>query len=109
MTSFQVSIAALSSGLDLAAAYLNTKPNATQLKIATYYPEEVAPYFAGETVPAHQHEEDSVDYVLIYRAMFGRGEAYETDVVRAWQTKTPEKIISIGGLPMVWIYKASDR
>ncbi len=96
-------------GLDLAAAYLNQKPNADQLKIATYYPEEVAPYFAGETVPAHQHENESIDYVVIYRAMFGRGEAYETDVVNAWKTKTPEKVIELSGVPMVWVYSASDR
>jgi hypothetical protein len=96
-------------GLDLAATYLNQKPNADQLKIATYYPAEVAPYFAGEAVPAHQHENESIDYVVIYRAMFGRGEAYETDVVNAWKTKTPEKVIELSGVPMVWVYSASDR
>jgi hypothetical protein len=92
-------------GLDIAARYLNTKPNADQLKVATYYPIEFDPYFVGEAVPAHQHEEDSVDYVIIYRAMFERGEdAWETDVINAYRDRQPEKTISLSGIPMVWIY-----
>lgn len=92
-------------GLDLAATYLNAKPNAKQLKVASFYPNEFGHYFVGETKPAHQHDE-GVDYVIIYRAMLDRGaNAWETDVVNQYRTQRPEKTISLSGVPYAWIYK----
>ena len=91
-------------GLDIAAGYLNQKPHAAELKVATYYPVEFDPYFAGEAVPVHQHEEASVDYVIVYRAMFERGESWESDVLKIYQNKKAEKIIELSGVPMAWIY-----
>ena len=95
-------------GLDLAAAYLNTKPNAKNLTAASIYPNEFGHYFIGKTKPAHQHEED-VDYVVIYRNMLSRGpEAWETDVVNQYKDKQPEKIISFRHVPFVWIYNVKN-
>ncbi len=93
-------------GLDLAADYLNQKTNAANLTAASYYPNEFASYFHGETVPLHQHDEDKVDYAVIYRAMFERGpDAWETDVVNYYRGRQPEKIITITGTDLVWIYR----
>ncbi len=92
-------------GLDLAAAYLNTKPNAENLKVATYYPTEFGIKFKGETVAVHQHDSSNSDYVIIYRAMFERGpEAWETDVINHYHTQKPEHTISFQNVPFVWIY-----
>lgn len=93
-------------GLDMAADYLNEKAEATKLTVATYFPNEFANYFIGETVPIHQYNEDKVDYAVIYRAMFERGpEAWETDVLRYYGDKKPEKVIGFAGTELIWIFK----
>ena len=92
-------------GFRLAADYLNAKPEAHQLKAASYFPNEFSPYFDGETVAMHKHDEASVDYVVLYRAMFERGEdAWETDVLNQYRNKKPEKVITISGVDMIWIH-----
>jgi 4-amino-4-deoxy-L-arabinose transferase-like glycosyltransferase len=93
-------------GLDLAAEYLNQKPEASSLKVASYYPNEFSHYFSGEVVPAHEWDHTSVDYTVIYRAMFDRGEtAWETDVIQQLKNQVPEKIIRLNNLDYAWIYK----
>jgi len=93
-------------GLDLAAAFLNNLPQADSLTIASYYPNEFQSNFVGHTVPIHQHDSPGVDYVIIYRAMFERGQsAWETDVVNIYRPQTPQKIIIIASVPMAWIYQ----
>lgn len=93
-------------GLDLAAAYLNNLPQSDVLTVASYYPNEFQSNFVGHTVPIHQHDSPRVDYVIIYRAMFERGQpAWETDVVNIYRPKTPLKLITIGAVPMAWIYQ----
>jgi len=92
-------------GLDLAAAYLNKNPNAKELTVASFYPSEFATHFAGNSVPLNQHDHASVDYVVLYRAMLERGQAWETDVLVAYQTIQPEKTIDLNGMPYVWIVR----
>ena len=93
-------------GLDLAAAYLNQLPDSSTLTVASYYPAEFQSNFVGQTVPIHQHDSPSVDYVVLYRAMFERGpNAWETDVVNYYRNQTPIHIISIGAVPMAWIFQ----
>lgn len=93
-------------GLDSAASYLNSLPQADALTVASYYPSEFQSNFVGRTVPIHQQDSPSVDYVIVYRAMFERGEsAWETDVVNIYRPQTPLKVIAIGAVPMAWIYQ----
>lgn len=97
-------------GLDLAAEYLNEKPNADKLTVAAYFPTQFAYVFKGHTTAAHNWEEASVDYVVLYRAMLQRGEAtWETDVLNQFKNKQPEKVISLSGVPMVWIYDMGNQ
>ena len=92
-------------GLDIAAQYLNQKPNAKDLTIATIYPTEFKHSFIGQTVPAHQHDHEQVDYVVLYRNMFERGpDAWQTDVLNQYKNTKPEKTIILGGIEYVWIY-----
>ena len=91
-------------GFKLAADYLNAKPNVSELKAASYFPNEFSPYFDGETVAMHKHDEESVDYVVLYRAMFERGQdAWETDVLNQYVNKKPETVITISGIDMIWV------
>lgn len=92
-------------GLDLAAEYLNQKPHASELTVASYYNNEFATYFVGNAIPAHQHDAASVDYVVLYRSMFDRGtDAWETDVLNLYRACQPEHTISLNNLPYAWIY-----
>lgn len=94
-------------GLDVAAKYLNQKPNAKDLIIATIYPTEFKHNFLGQTVPAHQHDHEQVDYVVLYRNMFERGpDAWQTDVLNQYKDIKPEKTITLGNIEYVWIYNS---
>lgn len=95
-------------GFDVAGTYLNAKPDSQSLKVAAPYPTEFAYNFKGEVTPLNRHEEDSVDYVILYRSLLERKpDSVETDIVNFYKDKTPEKIISLGGLPYIWIYSNS--
>jgi len=93
-------------GLDLAADYLNQKPDAKHLKVAAFYPNEFSYNFTGEVVPIHQYDHESIDYVVAYRGMFDRDpNAWETDVLNQLKKRAPEKVIKINNLDYAWIYK----
>lgn len=93
-------------GLDIAAHYLNKKSDARNLKVASYYPVEFSTNFVGETVPLHQWDHKTIDYVVLYRAQFERGpNAWETDVLNHFARPTPEHTILLNNLPYAWIYK----
>jgi len=92
-------------GLDLAADYLNQKPNAKNLKVASYYPNEFGKKFVGSTDPADRFGEDGIDYVVLYRAMLERSGSWENDAFNYFIYKKPEKIIYLDGIKYVWIYK----
>ncbi|OGY33590.1 MAG: hypothetical protein A3D99_00025 [Candidatus Andersenbacteria bacterium RIFCSPHIGHO2_12_FULL_45_11] len=93
-------------GLDIALEYLKAKPNPENLKVAMYYSSQFESKFPGEVVPLHQWDSGSNNYAVLYRAMYGRGEdAWETDVLNHFKSKTPEKIIELNGIPYIWIYR----
>lgn len=93
-------------GFNTAGNYLNAKPNSQSLKVAAPYPTEFAYNFNGEVVSLTRHEEDSINYVVLYRSLFERDpDSWETDVLNHYKNKAPEKIISLGGLPYFWIFQ----
>lgn len=97
-------------GLELAAAYLNQKPDASNLKAAAYYPTIFADSFVGTTVPLHEWDAGGVDYAVLYRAQLERGEsAWETDVLQQFRSKKPEHVITLNDLPYVWIYTVENK
>lgn len=101
-------------GLDLAAAYLNEKPNAKDLLVAAYYESSFAYHFKGtftsaERLGKESAEEIGADYIVLYRTMEGRApERWETKVLAEYKSKTPEKIISLNNEEYVWIYKGDN-
>jgi hypothetical protein len=100
-------------GLDVAAAYLNQKPNADKLLVAAYYEGEFAYKFHGQVTSAERLGSESLasvhpDYVVLYRTMQGRApERWETKVLAQFQAYTPEHVIYLNGEPYAWIYKTS--
>ena len=96
-------------GLDISAEYLNKKPNAKNLTVASFYPVEFSYRFQGNTKPAHEWDTNNVDYVVLYRAMLQRGpDSWEKDVLNQFTDKTPEKIIKLGNIEYAWIYKLKE-
>lgn len=101
-------------GLDLAAEYLNKKPNAENLLIAAYYEGSFGYHFKGKFTSAERLAKESAekigaDYVVLYRTMQGRApERWETKVLQDYSTKRPEHIIRLNKEEYVWIYKTDN-
>jgi len=93
-------------GLDVAAEYLNQKPFASSLKVAAPFPAEFGYKFTGEVIPLNHYEAGNVDYVVLYRSLFERGQdSWEAAVLRQFAERIPEKIFQLNGLPYVWLYR----
>lgn len=98
-------------GLDLAAEYLNAKPNSERLLVASYYEGPFDYRFNGEVTSAERLAQETpervgADYVVLYRTMVGRApDRWETKVLAQFRDKTPEKVISLNGEEYAWIYQ----
>lgn len=98
-------------GLELAAKYLNEKPNASQLLVASYYEASFQYRFTGSVTSAERLAKETAadigaDYVVLYRTMEGRApDRWETKVLQAYAEKKPEHVIQLNHEPYVWIYR----
>jgi 4-amino-4-deoxy-L-arabinose transferase-like glycosyltransferase len=95
-------------GLDLAAAYLNQKPDAKNQKVQTWHKQSFAPYFAGTTLNFTKRREDvmSADYVVMYIDQEQRDlpDKKQLDFIR--QNYVLEKTISLQGVDYARIYRS---
>jgi 4-amino-4-deoxy-L-arabinose transferase-like glycosyltransferase len=93
-------------GLDLAADYLNGKPNAERLRVATWYHSTFAPFFKGEAVGYSKEKGKALsgDYVLFYINQLQRRFPDEELFRYFEQRYQPEAVISLHGIPYVVIY-----
>jgi hypothetical protein len=92
-------------GLDIAAVYLNQKPDAESLTVAGPLPSELTHVFIGNSVSLNRWDHEDVDYALLYPSLFEREKgSWERDVVENLQKLEPEHIIRLGGKEYVWIY-----
>ena len=102
-------------GLDLAAEYLNAKPNAEKLLVISYWEGPFQYRFRGQVTSAERLAQETVqeiggEYVVLYRAMEGRASSrWETKVLLAFRDQTPEHVIVLNQEPYAWIYAVSDR
>lgn len=93
-------------GLEVAAAWLNTKPNAQDMYIASWYPSVMRTYFNGKTFSLSSRHDYRAQYVVTYRNMGGRaGDASGSDVLDEVRDKQPVYTVSIHGVPYVWVYQ----
>jgi 4-amino-4-deoxy-L-arabinose transferase-like glycosyltransferase len=93
-------------GLDLAAAYLNQKPNAEQLRVSSWYQSTFAPFFKGEAISYSQEKGKAMagDYVVFYINQLQR-RFPDDELFRYFETRyQPEKIIPLKGVNYVEIY-----
>lgn len=93
-------------GNDLAANYLNEKPDAQNITVAVdYY--GFTQYFIGKTIPLDESVDfiDGVDYIVFYISALQRD--WSKDPWEYYKTKEPEKVIELNGINYCYVYKTS--
>ena len=98
-------------GLDQAARYLNTKPDAEQMRVMSHYSDGSFSYFfQGETVDLVDSWEgiaaqgfDEVDYVVLYYHQWQR-QRPDPAMLAFFASQTPEYVVNIDGLDYALIY-----
>jgi hypothetical protein len=96
-------------GLDQAAGYLNDQPDASKLKVASWYPDGPFSYlFVGKTsledLPASPQDLSKVDYLVLYTHQWQR-QLPSREFLAYFENMTPEKIVTIGDLEYARIYR----
>ncbi len=91
-------------GLEQVAAWLNT--NAPTSVVASWYPEELGAYTTAQIAHINAHQQGKVQYVVLYRNMFGRSpEHYANDFIDEYYKKRePIFIAHVAGKEFAWVY-----
>ena len=91
------------AGYDLAAKYLNGKPNAQELRVQTF-PQSAQfflPYFTGQIHWADAGEEGTPDYEVVHIRESQAGWVPQTGTLNG----ELEHVITLNGIDYVWIYR----
>jgi hypothetical protein len=96
-------------GLDQAARYLNDKPGAGKLKAISWYADGPFSFiFDGETIrkdfPVSPADLPSADYLVMYAHQWQR-ELPSREFLDYFDSREPERIVSIDGLEYARIYR----
>ena len=91
------------AGYDLAAKYLNRKPNAQELRVQTFPPsgQFFLPYFTGQINWADAGEEVVPDYEVVHIRESQAGWVPQTGMLNG----ELEHVITLNGIDYVWIYR----
>jgi hypothetical protein len=93
-------------GLDLAADYLNQKPNADQLQVSAWYQSTFAPFFKGTAISYAKEKGKALsgDYVVFYINQLQR-RFPDDELFRYFESRyRPEVVIPLQGVDYVVIY-----
>ena len=91
------------AGYDLAAKYLNRKPNAQELRVQTF-PQSAQfffPYFVGQPPWSEAGEEGTPDYEVVHIRESQAGWVPQTGTLNG----ELEHVITLNGIDYVWIYR----
>jgi hypothetical protein len=92
--------------LELAAEYLNQKPDAEDIRVAAWYQSTFAPFFKGKAISYSQEKGKAMagDYVVFYINQLQR-RFPDDELFRYFETRyQPEKIIPLKGVNYAVIY-----
>ncbi|MFP3895723.1 MAG: ArnT family glycosyltransferase [Anaerolineales bacterium] len=90
-------------GLDEAAAYLNSKPEASRLHVAAHYINQFSPFFEGTATLAGRAPLVEPDYFVLYSCAVQRQFVPEV-MGRLYEVEEPEYTVCVKGLEYAWIY-----
>ena len=95
------------SGLDLAAKYLNEKPDAQKLvvQVSPLATEFVHHYFHGRVYRSDRQTNLSPDYEVVYIRDSQIGRVPQTGILNG----ELEKLITLNGIDHVWIYRIPNK
>jgi hypothetical protein len=100
----QTTLMGWGEGMEQAAAYLNTKPNADRLYVASTPSQTLLPYFAGTGENFYTNDVAfRADYVVLYLAQMQRL-APSPEIVSYFEAQPPEKVITIQDVTYAKIY-----
>jgi hypothetical protein len=100
----QTTLMGWGEGMEQVAAYLNTKPNADHLYVASTPSQTLLPYFAGTGENFYTNDiAFRADYVVLYLAQMQR-RAPSPEIVDYFENQQPEKEITIRGVTYAKIY-----
>lgn len=92
-------------GLEQVAEWFNhNHPTAI---VASWYPEELGAYTSAHVAHINAHEQPTVQYVVLYRNMFGRApDHYANDFIDEYYKKREAVFIAhVAGLEYAWVYE----
>ncbi|HXV42709.1 MAG TPA: glycosyltransferase family 39 protein, partial [Anaerolineae bacterium] len=91
-------------GMDQVGAYLAAKPNSRNLVVASRFTHNMLG-FRGDLVSLLPDGRwTQADYIVLYIQQVQRRQEPSPGFIDYFQTRTPEKIITIGGIDYAWIY-----
>ncbi len=100
----QTTLMGWGEGMEQVAAYLNQKPKAQQLYVASTPSQTLLPYFAGTGENFYTNDiAFRADYVVLYLAQMQRL-APSPEIVHYFEAQAPEKIITIHDVIYAKIY-----
>lgn len=88
-------------GLDQMGRYLEQKPQARRLTVATSFWESFVPFFSGRYTKPHYNEE--ADYILIYLRQIQNNNPFP-EYWTYFSARPPEHKVSLVGLDYAWLY-----
>jgi hypothetical protein len=98
----EVLMIGLGEGIDEAARYLNAKPNAEQLQVASWYRGGSFSYiFEGQDLDLEAFFQ--ADYAVIYVHQWQR-QVPDVQTMEYFATLTPEYTVNLHGLDYAWVY-----
>jgi 4-amino-4-deoxy-L-arabinose transferase-like glycosyltransferase len=92
-------------GLDVAARYLDARPNSERMRVAAWYDWAFAPYFKGQTASFSTENALRADYSVFYVSQIQRG-IPDPNLITYFRRRVPESVITLNGIDYAWIYPA---
>ncbi|MCB9078785.1 MAG: glycosyltransferase family 39 protein [Anaerolineaceae bacterium] len=92
-------------GLDLAARYLNENVDTHEAVVASWYSNQFAPYYHGQTIDLSSQEAAiTADYTVFYINQVQRGFP-SAEILNYFRQIKPIHVVEIHGIEYAWIYK----
>jgi hypothetical protein len=90
-------------GLDVVAAYLNTKPDAERLTVSAFYPRVIQAQFKGSVLSDKEYDPAESDYIVLYVNALQRDTA--NTLRTATRGRKPEQIVTINGAEYARLFR----
>jgi hypothetical protein len=92
-------------GLEQVGAWLDQRP--TQPVVASWYPEELGAYTSARVAHINAHEQNRVQYVVLYRNMFGRAADHPANdfIDLYYKRQVPVFVAKVRDKEFAWVYE----